>query len=128
MTTKRLQKVVELPLEYRIGRDEPEKGIYRNSVVPPKYVDELAVVVRHPSDELSELAGDPDFDLTTQIHIVGSGRALEELGKYFVALARLETEDKEPYGSIDDVPDGSSGTLRILPRRVEHTKGTTGQR
>jgi hypothetical protein len=117
MTTKRSQIIIELPLDYRVGQDEPSTGTFRNSVVPPKYSKELTVTVQRPGELLGDLANDPELDLRPQVHIVGSARALEELGRYFIALARLHTADPSPYGSIEDIQDGAGGTLRLLPRR-----------
>jgi len=115
MKTRRSRVMVELPLDY-VGVDEP--GIYRRSVVPPKHTRELEVSVQRLAEQLPDLTDDPDLDLRPQVHIVGSARALEELGRYLVALARLDTTDPEPYGAFEDVQDGAGGTLRLLPRRV----------
>ena len=122
MTTKKKQVMVHLPLDYRVGRDEPARGIYRNSVEPPNHTAELIVKIT-PAAETFPSTEDSDLDLRTQVHIVGSSRALEELGRYLVALARLETADPEPYGSLDHIQDGNGGTLRVLPRRMMMDRG-----
>ena len=118
MTTESRQVVIELTLEYRVGLDEPNRGIYRNAVELPKHSSELTLIVQDPKESAIGNIDDPDLDLRPQVHLLGSAPALEELGRYLVALARLETADPEPYGSIDDVRDGSGGTMRLLPRRI----------
>jgi hypothetical protein len=117
MNTNRSKVVIQLPLDYTVGQDDPSRGIYRNSVVPPKHSRELTIVVQRPAELLDGIEDDPELDLRPQVHVVGSSRALEELGRYFIALARLQTADPSPYGSIDDVQDGTGGTVRLLPRR-----------
>ena len=117
MTTKRKRVMVKVPLDYRVGTDEPERGIYRNSVALPKHTRELTVTFEELADHPA-VANDPDFDVRPQVHIVGTARALEELGRYLIGLARLKTADPEPYGALEDVANGPGGTLRLLPRRV----------
>lgn len=128
MTTKPSRVTAEILLDYRVGKDEPEKGIFRNSVVLPKHSDELVVSVRRPAEDLTDVAGDRDLDLRPQIHLLGSARALEEFGRYLIALARLQTADSEPYGSIDDVQDGVGGTVRVIPRRISTRTSRKGRR
>lgn len=112
MKTEKL--LVEVPLAYRVGRDEPERGIFRNSAVLPDFADELTVNVTRIPDHLTT---DPDLDATPQVHLTGSPRALEALGLYLLALARLETADPEPYGMIEGVTDGEGSAIRLIPRR-----------
>lgn len=118
MSIRDSQIVVEVPLNYRVGRDEPERGIFRNSVVPPGFTHELTIAVTDPVREHPQLQDDPDVDLRRQVHLVGTARALEELGRYLIGLARLTTLDPEPYGMLEDVRDGEGSTIRLLPRRV----------
>lgn len=108
---------IQLTLEYTPA---PRAGGYGSYPVAPKYTSELAIALRdHP-----ELTEEPDVVLPDnptqlQVHIVGTSRALEELGRYLIGLARSQTEDPEPYGSFDDVRNVDGGSIRLLPRRVE---------
>jgi hypothetical protein len=115
--TKKARVTVELQLDYRVGEDEPQRGIYRNSVVPPKFSRELMVAVRR-KDVLQSEPYNSATDGPPQVHIAGSPRALEELGRYLVALARLDTQDPEPYGWMDNVPNADGGTARVVLRRL----------
>ena len=107
---------IQLKLLYTGGHDNPERGVFRNQVVEPKHTSELVVAVRSdvdPSATWTTASGE-----RPQIHLAGSARALEELGRYLIALARLETADPEPYGSLEDVRNADGGTVRLLPRRL----------
>lgn len=107
---------IELSLKYTGGRDEPQRGVFRNQVVEPKHMSELVMAVRSdvdPAGQWTTSSGE-----RAQIHLAGSARALEELGSYLIALARLETQDPEPYGSLEDVRYADGGTVRLLPRRI----------
>lgn len=106
--------VVELV--YSGGKDEPGRSIFRNHPVQPAFTNELLVAVRSNADpsqhiDLDEFGG-------VQVHVAGTPRVLEELGRYLIALARLQTADPEPYGSFDDVKYADGGTMRLLPRRL----------
>lgn len=105
----------EIDLLYTGGEDRPAKGIFRNQVVEPKYTDELTIAVRSNVNMPQAWPGDNAHQ--PQVHLAGSARALEELGRYLIALARLNTRDPEPFGSLDDVHNADGGTVRLLPRR-----------
>jgi hypothetical protein len=89
--------------------------------VRPALGEELMIAIRdHP--EWEHEAGEPvypDNPSQLQIHLVGTARALEALGTYLIALARLDTENPEPSPSLDDVHHADGGTIRLLPRRVQ---------
>lgn len=110
-------ETIQLTLEYT---GEPQSGGYGLYPVAPNYTTELALAIRdHP-----ELAADgdapfPENPTQFQVHLFGTSRALEELGRFLIALARSGTKDPEPYGSLDDVRNVDGGTVRLLPRRVE---------
>ena len=116
-TTQRVSETVPLRLDYYVGKDEPARGVYRNAVVRPKYTRELLIAIRNDAEPFS----DKPFNALTdppQVHLVGTARALEELGRYLVALGRLKTADPEPYGWFDNVRNADGGRARLLPRRV----------
>lgn len=106
---------VSIDLRYSGGKDDPEHGIYRNIPIEPDHTSELSVAIRSIGDG----AGVPGNPQQLQVHLIGTARALESLGCFLVALARLSTTDPEPYGSLDDVQNVDGGTLRLLPRRVD---------
>lgn len=110
-------KKIQLELLYTGGHDDPERGVFRNQVIEPKHTSELVVAVRSDTDPSA--AWTAASGVRPQIHLAGSARALEELGRYLVALARLESADPEPYGSLEDVRNADGGTVRLLPRRLQ---------
>jgi hypothetical protein len=105
---------VTIELRYSLGSGEAERGIFRNTAIEPDHSDELSVAIRRIADG-NALADNPE---QLQVHLIGTSRALESLGCYLIALARLSTTDPEPYGSLDDVRNVDGGTLRLLPRRI----------
>lgn len=113
----RVVKRIELELQYSGGKDDPSRGIYRNYPIAPPFVSELAISIAGDEDPARvrwqvERLGRP------QVHLAGTPRALEELGRYLIALARLETDDPEPSGSLDGIQNPDGGTVRLLPRRL----------
>ena len=101
---------VQLSLGYTGGTDEPSKGIFRNQPVEPEFMNELVMAVR--SDASRSATGVVRRATVRRPAVAGTKRALESLGTYLIALARLQTEDPEPYGSFDDVKYADGGTVR----------------
>lgn len=98
------------------GPDDPERQVFRNFVADPTRTEELVVAVRddeHPEQEVFRRE-----NVRPQIHLAGTAAALEELGRFLVALARLETLDPEPYSSVSDVLNADGGNARLVIRRV----------
>jgi hypothetical protein len=89
-----------LELRYRTGTSHPDEGHFAGGVEEPQHLDELAIGV---SDrEMFDFEKDifvPTGDL--QVQISGSRRAFYELGRYFVALSKLETEDPDYHDHFD---------------------------
>jgi hypothetical protein len=110
------RKAVEatITLRYSGGDDEPERRVFRNYPLLPDLGSDLMISV----NQLDEASEDLENPFQLQVHIVGTSRGLEELGTYLIALARLDSNDPEPYGSFDDIPLSGGGTIRLLPRRV----------
>jgi hypothetical protein len=125
--TKRTRVVRKVVLEYRLGKEEPQRGIFRNAPVDPRYTGELLIAIRSDEDPLGKPWCTDDRDARPQVHLVGSARALEELGRYLIALARLKTADPEPYGSFDRVGNADGGTVRLLPRRLKSVRASRGR-
>lgn len=101
------------------GRDDPARGVFRTRVADPARADELVIAVR--DDAHPERAVFLDPHLRPQIHLAGTVAGLEELGRALIALARLETQDPEPYLSIDDVAHADGGDARLIIRRLAGT-------
>ena len=114
--TSSSRETIQLTLEYS---GEPRSGGYGSYPVAPHYTSELALALRdHPGLPTEDEDEVPENPTQFQVHIVGTSRALEELGRFLIALARSATSDPEPYGSFDDVRNVDGGTIRLLPRRV----------
>lgn len=116
--TRRNDDRVEIVLAYTGGEDEPERGVFRNYPVEPRHTDELVVAIRSEEDPIANVPYNAALHGAPQVHLAGSPRALEEFGKFLIALARLKTADPEPSLSLDDVINADGGTLRLLPRRI----------
>lgn len=121
MSTRSVRVTVELPLDYRTGSDEPERGIFRNSVIPPEHPEELLLAVRSVQSPTSD-PYNAKTDGPSQVHLVGTPRALEELGRYLVALARLDTKDPEPYGWVERIRNADGGSARLVLRRAAQSE------
>ena len=108
-------KEVTIRLHYETGRDEPERGIYRNQAIEPNEGGDLLIgytQCAEPDDVF------PENPYQRQVHLVGTAASLEALGTYLIALARLESAEPEVSGSFDEVRFDAGGTIRLLPRRV----------
>jgi hypothetical protein len=113
---KKRTETVTLRLEYSGGKDERDGGIYGNHPLDPKFSNELVVAVRSDTDPLAHWSGAKGD--RPQVHLAGSARALEELGRYLIALARLDTKDPEPHAHFHDVRNPDGGTVHLMPRRL----------
>lgn len=99
---KKVSEVIELNLNYYIGKQDELKGIYNGKIEEPNYLDELAVDVFE--DEIFDEESD-DFVKTgkLQVSLSGSNRALEELGKFLIALSRYKTKDPSYHQHFDNI-------------------------
>jgi hypothetical protein len=104
-----------IELRFHTGRDEPERGIYRNQATEPDNSDQLLIAIHQLTEPDDVLPGNP---FQRQVHIVGTAAGLEALGTYLIALARLKTADPEPHGHLDNVRSADGGTISLIPRRV----------
>jgi hypothetical protein len=107
---------VEISLQYSGGKDEPEKRVFRNFPIDPAFSSELVIAIASDNDP-GGVRWDSSSHGRPQVHLAGSARALEELGRYLIALARLETKDPDPSTSLE-VSNADGGTARLLPRRI----------
>lgn len=115
--SERVRNRIQLDLEYHHGVDVPGK-VYVNAPVEPQHTDELTLAVR--SDNEEDLEQDPRAPAILgrpQIHLAGSPRALEEFGRYLIALARLESADPDPHEHFEDVQNADGGTVHLIVHR-----------
>ncbi len=117
---KRVIERTEITLAYSGGKDEPERGIFRNFPIDPEFTSELMIAIASDDDPV-RVRWDAGRHGKPQVHLGGTPRALEELGRYLIALARLDTRDREPSTSLDDVQNADGGTVRLIPRRLPPT-------
>jgi len=114
--TEIVEKRATVTLAYVAGEEDAERGIYGRRPLDPELTDEIGVAV-YPDDGTT---GVPDFLRSTplQVQLSGTPRALEALGTYLIALARLETADPDPHEHFEDVRNvHAGGTLHLIVRR-----------
>ena len=104
-----------IELEYWQGR-EIRGSVYRNFPVDPDHTDELIIAVR--SDESNDGPRPPAIRDRPQVHLAGTPRALEAFGRYLIALARLDTHDRDVHEHFEDVQNDDGGTVHLIVRRV----------
>ncbi len=103
-------------LSYVAGEEDPERGIFGRRPLDPDFTDEIGIAV-YPDDGTT---GVSEFLRSTplQVQLSGTPRALEALGTYLIALARLETADLNPHEHFEDVRNVyAGGTLHLIVRR-----------
>ena len=110
---------VSLALEYvSMGKDEPGK-VYRNFPRRAERTNELAIAIRPFDPDIEERQYNAATHGKPQIILAGPAEALEELGKYLIALARLETTNESPGEHYDDVQNADGGTTHLIVRRTQ---------
>jgi len=114
--THRLKVAAELELEYYAGTDVPGKR-YASMPVDAEFTEELTVSIRVDDPEADPRV-DPLGGRRPQVNLVGTPRALEALGKYLIALARLRTVDPDPHEHFEDVRNADGGTVHLIVHRA----------
>lgn len=123
---KLITKNIELALNYR-PEDEESEGykqnkVFRGGVKKPEYMQELSIDVYE--DEIFDQKLD-DFIETGKMHITlsGSDRALEELGKYLIALSRYITKDPSYHDHFDNVRNSNQEeAVNMIIRKQPRSK------
>lgn len=110
------QQPVQLTLSYYTGVDDPVRGIFATRPVDPEYTSELQIGV-YVDDESSGFPTELN-EKRLQVQLAGTSKALEALGTYLIALARLESPDPDPHEHFEDVADERGGTLHLIVRRT----------
>ena len=112
--TKRVKVPTEVTLEYWSGKDVPGRK-YVNVPVDPEFTAELTLSISDDGE------ADPHACVLggrrPQVNFEGTPRALEEFGKYLIALARLKTADPNPHAHFEDVRDAYGDTAHLIVRR-----------
>ena len=102
-------------LDYWSGADAV--GILQQVLpVEPCFTDELIIAVRSDEDD-----GDPRrrvLDGRPQIHVAGTPRALEEMGRYLISLARLDSAETDVHEHFEDVQNDDGGNIHLIVRRL----------
>lgn len=104
----------ELELEYYL-RGAEAAGTPDKWPVEPEHTDELRVDVYFDDDSIgasSELVG-----RRLQVQLMGSRRALVELGKYLIAFADLETQGRDPHEHFEDVLNEHGERVHLIVGR-----------
>lgn len=101
---KKHTEIIEIPLVYYTGEDNPDKGIFVGKVEQPKYLDELIMDIGE--DEYFDEQQDA-FIANGKIQLVisGSNRALAELGKYLINISRYPTQDPDYHDHFEYILD-----------------------
>lgn len=92
-------------------------GTDQGMPVDPDHTNELVIAVRSDDGD-----GDPRASVlagTPQIHLAGTSRALEALGRYLIALARLQSHDPDLHEHFEDVQNDDGGTVHLIVRRLK---------
>jgi hypothetical protein len=108
-------ETITLDLRYTTGQDDPKRHTYGNQALEPESSNQLLIEIHQLDEADAVFPGNP---FQRQVHLVGTARALESLGTYLIALARLKTSEPEPHGHLDDIRFGGGGTISLIPRRV----------
>jgi hypothetical protein len=108
---------IQIDLEYyRQPGSHPD--VVDTWLVDPKYTDELQLAVYADDDSL----GVPDAIKQLgrlQVELGGSPRALEELGRFLIAMARIETNDRNVHEHLEDVRYGTNEIVHLVVRRLD---------
>jgi hypothetical protein len=113
--SERMTTNAQIPLEYWVGVEEAGV-LYQNAPVDPEYIDEIVIGLR--SDEEDAHPQAPLLGGRPQVHLAGTPRALEALGRYLISLARLQTLDQEFHEHFEDVQNDDGGTVHFIVRRL----------
>jgi len=108
---------IQIDLEYYRQRST-HVNVVDTWLVDPKYTDELQLAVYADDDTV----GVPDAIKQLgrlQVDLGGSPRALQELGRFLIAMARMETNDPNVHDHLEDVRYGTNETAHLVLRRLD---------
>ena len=117
MSRTRTTKVsTTIDLEY-VSVGEDGENVFRNFPVDPEHSDQLSISIRPFSPDGTEKAYNATMHGRPQVVVSGSPAALEGLGRYLLALARLESSHPRAGTNVDDVKNIDGGTVHLVIRR-----------
>lgn len=99
---KRIRKRIPVLIEYVIGDQIPEKGIFEGGVPEPEFLSELRI----------DVGKDEAYDSVTnglvstgrlQVHLRGTPRAYRELSRYLLALSVMKTLDRYYHDHLEGI-------------------------
>jgi hypothetical protein len=114
--TRQAQQDHVVHLRYLVGLDVPERGIFFTRPQEPEFTSELRVTAYIDGvdpDPLDKLLRTEKL----QVQLGGSSRALEALGTFLIALARLDTQDPRPHEHLEDVQGQHGERVHLIIRR-----------
>lgn len=115
-------RVTTIPIQFELayvstGPDLPEQGYWRNFPVDPQHTSELTVGIEPFDHTIHDTLYKAAEHGRPQIVLSGPPRALEELGRHLIALARCETQNPDVHTHIDDVANANGGTVHLVIHR-----------
>jgi hypothetical protein len=116
--SKRVRLPVQIDLEY-YHEPSSHPDVVDTWLVDPKFTNELRLAVYADDDSF----GVPDAIKTLgrlQVELAGSPRALQELGRFLIAMARMETNDPNVHDHLENVQYGIGETAHLVVRRLDH--------
>ena len=107
---------IQIELEY-YHQPSSHPNVVNTWLVDPKFTDELQLAVYEDDDTLGVSTAIKQLG-RLQVELAGSPRALEELGRFLIAMARMETDDPNIHDHFDDVQDADRETAHFIVRRL----------
>jgi hypothetical protein len=119
------KKIIEIELNYHGDGSviRTAEGAFSGGTIDPKLNDDLRFSVhRQVPDEnyiLNPVPGEDTVEGSFQINLFGNSAGYRELGKYFLAIAELDTsEDPNYHDHFDDLKSEDGRThLHIIVRK-----------
>ena len=114
--TERIRVPLQIELEYD-HESSPFPNVEYTWLVEPKFTSELRLAVYANDDTF----GMPDAIKQLgrlQVELAGHPRALDELGRFLIAMARMETDDPNVHEHFEDVQYAANETVHFIVRRL----------
>ena len=114
MTSKLIRVEVHFDGDGRV--QQVGEGAFVGGVVPPTLSAEVEYSLHHThADEdglLGPEPGEPSVEGSFQLNLIGTARGLRELGRYFLALAELDSSaDPDHHQHFDGVRSADGRTV-----------------